>query len=648
MPITKLTPENNYPYTEERLKALEQAVPEAFADGKINWDTLREVLGEDLEDEARQEFFGLAWPGKREARKRASTPSRATLVPVPGEGVNEDETENLFIEGDNLEVLKLLQKSYAGKIKMIYIDPPYNTGNDFIYNDNFTDPLEAYLEYTGAKGEGGELLTTNTRADGRFHSKWLNMMYPRLILARQLLREDGVIFVSIGEEELHNLKISMSEVFGDENYISTIARVAKTASNKGTHFAPSIDFILVFSKNIQNITQFKDEVDSSLYKKVDQKGRYRDDVALYQSALDPLRGCNNQRYFIQCPDGSLVIPPGKLFPNEKVDAAFIKPQTANDKVWRWSFQTYLEKKDLLVFKETKNSPLLNEEGKQAKYNIYTKSYLADRQKNGTLPRNILDKFINRKAADYLKTIGIDFGYSKPYQLIQWLISIIGISHNDIVLDFFAGSCTTSDAVIRESRKTKSKIRFIVVQLPEKIDTSPYQSIADIGKERIRRVIKNIASQRNEDAAKTPLLQIDHPQLDLGFKVYKYTRSNFKQWKPLEEEKVQDLAPLFDNLSDPLVEGWMKQDLLSEILLLEGFPLTSQVVFQEDLLQNQVYRVSAPEFCAHCLLVCLDEIIQPGTADLLALQKEDIFVCLDSALSDELKARLQDKFNVHVI
>ena len=152
MPITKLTPENNYPYLEDRLKALEQAVPEAFADGKINWDTLREVLGENLEDEGRDEYFGLNWPGKREARKRAATPSRATLVPAPGEGVNEDTTENLFIEGDNLEVLKLLQKSYAGKIKMIYIDPPYNTGNDFIYNDNFTDPLEAYLEYTGAKG----------------------------------------------------------------------------------------------------------------------------------------------------------------------------------------------------------------------------------------------------------------------------------------------------------------------------------------------------------------------------------------------------------------------------------------------------------------------------------------------------------------
>lgn len=214
MPITKLTPENSYLYTQERLEALEQAVPEAFADGKVNWDRLREVLGENLEDEGREEYFGLNWPGKREARKRAAIPSRGTLVPAPGEGVNEDTTEHLFIEGDNLEVLKLLQKSYAGRIKMIYIDPPYNTGNDFIYNDNFTDPLQAYLEYTGATGESGELLTTNTRADGRFHSKWLNMMYPRLILARQLLREDGVIFVSIDDNEVHHLRQIMNEIFG--------------------------------------------------------------------------------------------------------------------------------------------------------------------------------------------------------------------------------------------------------------------------------------------------------------------------------------------------------------------------------------------------------------------------------------------------
>ena len=637
MPITKLTPENSYPYLQERLQQLEQAVPEAFTDGKINWDTLREILIANLEDEGRDEYFGLNWPGKREARKRAATPSHGTLVPAPGEGVNEDTTENLFIEGDNLEVLKLLQKSYAGKIKMIYIDPPYNTGNDFIYNDDFTDPLAEYLKYTGATGEGGELLTTNTRADGRFHSRWLNMMYPRLILARQLLREDGVVFISIGEEEIHNLKLAMSEIFGDENYISTIARVAKTASNKGTFFAPSIDFILCFAKNSISLQRFSDEVDASLYKKKDERGYFRDDVALYQSALDTRP---NQRYYITCPDGSKVIPPGKTFPPEK--------PRSGDGVWRWTKDTCDKNSELLVFKQTKTSPLLDQDGNQARYNIYTKSYLDERNETGTLPRNLLTDFINRKGADYLKTLKIDFDYSKPYQLIQFLISIININENDIILDFFAGSCTTAEAVIRESKLKNKKIRYIVIQLPEKTDNLSFRNIAEIGKERIRRVVNNFKDDIAKESSKTPLLPNNQDSLDLGFKVFLFTLSNYRLWKLQQEEHTEALTPLFDNFSTPLIPEWKKENLMSEILLLEGFPLTSKATYLEDHLQNQVYHVTAPDFCDHDLFVCLDEAIQPATVNLLKMEKEDIFICLDSALSDELKARVQDKFNVHVI
>jgi len=215
MTIQKLRP--TFTFTEDRLRELQQVVPEAFADGKINWEVLREALGEYLEDET-QEHFGLTWPGKREARRLAALPPQGTLVPTPGEGVDEETTHNLFIEGENLEVLKLLQKSYAGRVKMIYIDPPYNTGNDFIYEDDYSEPLEAYLKRTGQMDEAGRRLTTNTRASGRFHSKWLSMIYPRLLLARQLLREDGVICISIGEEEVSSLKFILNEVFGEENF----------------------------------------------------------------------------------------------------------------------------------------------------------------------------------------------------------------------------------------------------------------------------------------------------------------------------------------------------------------------------------------------------------------------------------------------
>ena len=220
MPVDKLTP--TFTFTEDRLQALQAVVPEAFADGQVNWETLKEALGAYLADEGPgTEHFGLFWPGKRQARRLAAQPSKGTLRPALGEGVNEDTTHNLFIEGDNLEVLKLLQKSYAGRVKLIYIDPPYNTGNDFVYKDDFREPLDSYLQKSGqADAEG--LLTSNPKAGGRFHSDWLNMMLPRLMLARTLLSEDGVIFVSIDDNEMANLRQMMDEVFGGENYLSTI------------------------------------------------------------------------------------------------------------------------------------------------------------------------------------------------------------------------------------------------------------------------------------------------------------------------------------------------------------------------------------------------------------------------------------------
>ena len=209
MPLSKLRP--SFTLTEDRLKELQAVVPEAFADGRINWDTLREALGETLEDEDK-EHFGLFWPGKREARRLAALPSKGTLIPQPGAGVDEDSTHNLFIEGDNLEVLKLLQKSYAGRVKMIYIDPPYNTGNDFVYSDYYAEPLEAYLQRTGQLDEAGQFLTTNRRASGRFHSSWLSMMLPRLQLAKNLLTQNGVLFISIDEHEVTNLRTLGNEI----------------------------------------------------------------------------------------------------------------------------------------------------------------------------------------------------------------------------------------------------------------------------------------------------------------------------------------------------------------------------------------------------------------------------------------------------
>ena len=277
MPISKLRPA--FTFTEDRLRELQAVVPEAFADGKINWDTLREALGETLEDES-QEHFGLFWPGKREARRLAAMPSKGTLIPLPGAGVDEDNTHNLFIEGDNLEVLKLLQKSYAGRVKMIYIDPPYNTGNDFVYPDDYSEPLEAYLERTGQVDEAGQLLTTNSRASGRYHSNWLNMIYPRLQLARHLLKEDGFVFISIDYHEVHNLVSLMNEIFGEENFISLIANVNNPKGRSDDKFvATAHEYLLIYRKSEAGILGGWAPEDNVLrrYNKVDSEGKkYRE------------------------------------------------------------------------------------------------------------------------------------------------------------------------------------------------------------------------------------------------------------------------------------------------------------------------------------------------------------------------------------
>ncbi len=334
-----------------------------------------------------------------------------------------DSDDNIFIEGDNYHSLTVLNYTHKGKIDFIYIDTPYNTGkkDEWKYNDKYIDENDSYR-----------------------HAKWLNMMEKRLELAKNLLKEDGVIFISIGEQEVSNLNLLCGKIFRHENFLTIISRISKTASDKGNHFAPSCDYVICYAKNKANIdtSNFYDEVDEDLYTKEDEKGIYRDDVALYQSGLIGLRP--NCRYYIEAPDGSKIIPP-------------------EGKFWRWSPDTSKLNKELLVFKQTKNSPLLDEKGKQAKYNIYTKSYLEERRETGTKPRNFLvdKKFLNRRGSDYLKTLGLDFPYSKPKELIDHLMRIAHIPNDAIILDFFAGSGTTGEAVLDFNNEDKGNRKFIL-------------------------------------------------------------------------------------------------------------------------------------------------------------------------------------------
>lgn len=377
--------------------------------------------------------YGLVWEDKPEDVEEQLRDNLPVLKEVKDKAIinGDDNPNHILIEGDNLHALTALTFTHEGKIDVIYIDPPYNTGakEDFIYNDHYVDKEDAFR-----------------------HSKWLSFMHRRLRIAKSLLKEDGVIFCSIGDDEISQLTLLFNEVFTENNKLGVIARVAKTAGDKGSYFAPSKDYVIAFTKNKTLLSDFKDGVDESLFKKIETEGsrfgeKYRDDVAFYQSSLDPLRGCVNQRYFVQAPDGSLLLPPGNVFPNEKTDGSKLPPLTAEDKVWRWSVDTYLKQKELLVFKQTKKSPLLDENGNRAKYNIYTKSYLNDRSEKGASPRDYLDQFINRKGADLIKQYDIDFSYSKPFELIQHLLKITNKSNDITVLDFFAGSGTALHSVM---------------------------------------------------------------------------------------------------------------------------------------------------------------------------------------------------------
>ena len=332
--------------------------------------------------------YGLVWEDKPEDVEEQLRAKLPVLQEVKERAIVNDTAKDkhpnhILIEGDNLHALTALTFTHENKIDLIYIDPPYNTGNkeDFIYNDHYVDKEDAFR-----------------------HSKWLSFMSKRLDIAKRLLKDDGVIFCSIGDDENAQLTLLFDEIFTENNKLGAVTRLAKPADDQGNYFSSSKDYILAYSKNVKVLNRFKDAVNETLYKKIEKDGprigeKYRDDVAFYQAALGVRP---NLRYYIQCPDGSLVIPPGNNFPSEKNDGAQSIPQSGEDKCWRWSLDKYKKDKHLLVFKQTKKSPLLDENGKRAKYNIYTKSYLLERSKKGSSPRDYLDKFINRKGADLIK------------------------------------------------------------------------------------------------------------------------------------------------------------------------------------------------------------------------------------------------------
>lgn len=628
MPITKLRPD--YMFDEDRLEELKTVVPEAFADGKLNWDILKEVLGPYLEAEVDEtEYFGLFWPGKREARRLASLPSDGTLEPQPGLGVNEDGTHHVFVEGENLEVLKILRKSYAGQVKMIYIDPPYNTGKNFVYMDDYSEPLETYLRRTGQADEEG-LLTTNVQAGGRFHSNWLNMMYPRLLLARQMLSKDGLLLVSIDDHEVHHLRAVLDEVFGEENFLAQLVWDLGTGTAAG-HFTRAHEYVVVYAKDKSELPNFAYKgADSIISDRAIKKVSRANPASRidFPAGIDfegedaEFTGQFGDAEVVKVISDRMVFRDGKLAQPVTLEAGW----AMRDQILSW-----LSGKETF---DTKGQRVI-------RFFFDKKGRLQYEKERGfvnppSVLRNIASTRKGTKAVrDLLGEKVIDF--PKPVELIQYIVQLI-TQDQDIVLDFFAGTGTTAQAVLEQNLEDGGHRRFVLVQIPEETEKGEFTTISAAGRARIRRAIANLYD--GEEVEKVQ-------EADLGFKCYELAHSNFKDWQPYVGERVEEIQMIFDAFESPLREDWTWEDLRTEILLMEGFPLDSRVTQLENFDRNRVELVIS-DFHEHRLLVCLDDKIAPQTISELRLSDKDVFICLDGALNDETKVQLSDAGNIHVV
>ena len=628
----------------ENVKKILELFPNCFTETEngiaIDFDLLKQELNHDIID-GNKERYRLEWSGKREAIVTANLPTTKTLRPIREDSVDFDNTENLYIEGDNLEVLKLLQESYLGKIKMIYIDPPYNTGKDFVYKDTFIQDNEEHKEESGFIDEYNRRLVVNPDSSGRYHSDWLTMIYPRLKLARNLLTEDGVIFISIGEQEIHNLRKITDEIFGEINFIGCAGRISKKANNQGDYWAPNFDYVLTYCKVREYCAPFFGGINYASYNQIEESGERKGEryqlVRLYMTSLDPMRGCVNQRYFIECPDGSFVIPPGEVFPDKIEDGSNKAPQSGKDKVWRWSYKSYLEQKDKIVVKKVRSSNLVNEKGEGTTWNVFVKTYLQDViDKSSATPNNFIEDHINQSASHELKKLNIPFDFAKPSSLISFLSQTCRVGQDDIVLDFFSGSASTAHAVMKLNSEDNGNRKFILVQLPENNDEESdeykagFKNICEIGKERIRRAANQIRTELDEKVNnKNSEIEFDEDSeksqnLDFGFRVFRLAESNMKDvyYRPQDFKQEQ-----LDAFADNIKPDRTADDLLAQIMLDWGLPLSLKIE-QLNIDNKQVFKVAE-----NSLLACFDKGINEAFAKEIAKQKPLRVIFKDSSFED---------------
>ena len=576
----------------------------------IDFELLKQHLSKDI-IEGTDERYRLDWPGKRASILKANTPITSTLKPDRESSVNFDTTENVYIEGDNFEVLKILQESYLGKIKMIYIDPPYNTGKDFVYKDNFKVSKDEYETELGTEDEEGGKLLKNTDTNGRFHSDWLSMMYERLLVARDLLTDDGVIFMSIDDNEVHNLRKIADDVFGEQNFVSEIIWNCSTAGGiKPKFFSNTHEQILCFSKSKDNLSSFSAPLSNDAlktYNQENEQGIYRDKDFVFKNKSNNI----NQKYEIECPNGEIV------HPKEGYIYRFIK-------------ETYEKalKEGLVTFKKSNNSPLLNSNNLQATYNIYIKKYLGD----GTgsvatlIPKEYASIYnVGTKTVQGLFDNKRVFENVKPTDLLKYLIKIPSLNKDNLILDFFSGSATTAHATMQLNAEDGGNRKFIMVQIPEETDEKSeaykagYKTIPEIGKERIRRAGKKILEENEEK------LKERTTPLDIGFRVYKTSESILKEVAKHPNEVTQ--TGLFDS-QDNIKEDATSENILTAVLLDFGLTLDN-IIATKDIAGSTIYFVDD-----NALVACFDTNIDMQVVEEIAKTQPLRAIFRDACFKDD--------------
>ncbi|MEC4005511.1 site-specific DNA-methyltransferase [Flavobacterium sp. SUN052] len=580
----------------DNITRLKELFPEVFTEGKIDFKVLQDILRDETETE--EEYYRFTWAGKTQARREAHKPSTGTLRPAKEESVNWDTSQNLYIEGDNLEVLKLLQKSYSNKVKMIYIDPPYNTGKDLLYKNDFSDNLSSYLEYTNQKNDNDQLLTTNPDTHGRYHSDWLSMMYSRIRLSRNLLIDEGFIVLTIDHFELHNLIKICDEIFGEGNRIVNVTiQHNPKGRNQAEFFSENIEYMLIYSKKI-NLAKFNQVAISEdvlkTFNEHDDEGKFRwEDYIRARTSWSRQNRPNNWYPIYVSEDGKTIshIP----FTN----SIELFPKNRNGEFsWKNIQESFAELNSKQKFRVLKDG---------TEFKIQHKYYEQEVLKNLWIDKKYQSEFYGTNVIKGLFGSNV-FSYPKSIHAVKDILKII-TKDNDIVLDFFSGSGTTAHSTIQLNSEDNGNRKFIMVQLPEFTDTKSdaykhgYKTITEIGKERIRRAGKKIAEE-NPDKAR---------DLDTGFKVFKLDSSNIKGWDGNPDNLEQSLFDSQDNIKTDRSE----EDVLFEILLKYGLDLTLPI--EEKIIEGKkVFNVGLG-----ALFICLADGITNKVAEGIGAWKQEI-------------------------